>query len=173
MSFRHSNVIPSFRNHSMSCKTEILWSVIPGSFLAGMTLEWHIYQFEVIPRWNDLEWQLPSSHWNDRDGLGMTGLGPEWRDEEASEEVIRISIPVILAPSRHSGVIRECSFNGDEPRMTAGWVRPRDQSSLLSLSCWYTGSTLEYRTPIQVEMFAFLLTNSLSSLGRSFKTYMW
>ena len=134
MSFRHSNVIPSFRNHSMSCKTEILWSVIPGSFLAGMTLEWHIYQFEVIPRWNDLEWQLPSSHWNDRDGLGMTGLGPEWRDEEASEEVIRISIPVILAPSRHSGVIRECSFNGDEPRMTAGWVRPRDQSWLLSLT---------------------------------------
>ena len=134
MSFRHSNVIPSFRNHYMSCKTEILWSVIPGSFLAGMTLEWHIYQFEVIPRWNDLEWQLPSSHWNDRDGLGMTGLGPEWRDEEASEEVIRISIPVILAPSRHSGVIRECSFNGDEPRMTAGWVRPRDQSWLLSLT---------------------------------------
>ena len=133
MSFHHSNVIPSFRNHYMSCKTEILWSVIPGSFLAGMTLEWHIYQFEVIPRWNDLEWQLPSSHWNDRDGLGMTGLGPEWRDEEASEEVIRISIPVILAPSRHSGVIRECSFNGDEPRMTAGWVRARDQSWLLSL----------------------------------------
>ena len=134
MSFRHSNVIPSFRNHSMSCKTEILWSVIPGSFLAGMTLEWHIYQFEVIPRWNDLEWQLPSSHWNDRDGLGMTGLGPEWRDEEASEEVIRISIPVILAPSRHSGVIRECSYNEDEPRMTVEWLRARDPSSLLSLS---------------------------------------
>ena len=27
-----------------------------------------------------LEWVLSSSHWNDRDGLGMTGLDQEWRD---------------------------------------------------------------------------------------------
>ena len=107
ISFHHSNAIPSFQAHSdfipmsfrhselilMSFRViwnwnpmvcEIFWkSIIRSSFLVGMTLEWDISHFGVIPRWNDLEWLWSSSHRNDRDGLGMIGLGQEWRDVES------------------------------------------------------------------------------------------
>ena len=87
MSFCHSELIlMSFRviwNWNLMV-SEIFWkSIIRSSFLAGMTLEWDISHFGVIPRWNDLEWLWSSSHRNDRDGLGMIGLGQEWRDVES------------------------------------------------------------------------------------------
>ena len=47
----------------------------------------------------------------------MTGLDQERRNEEVSQEVIPVSIPVILAPSRHSAIIRKYKNNGDDPRM--------------------------------------------------------
>ena len=83
-----------------------------------------------------LEWDWSSSHWNDRDGLGMTGLDQERRDEEVSQEVIRVSIPVILAPSRHSGIIRKSKNNGDDPRMRVEWDQAQGLSWQLSLSWW-------------------------------------
>ena len=82
----------------------------------------------------NLEWDWSSSHWNDRDGLGMTGLDQERRDEVVSQEVIRVSIPVILAPSRHSGLIRKYKNNGDDPRMKVEWDQAQGLSWQLSLS---------------------------------------
>ena len=64
----------------------------------------------------------------------MTGLDQERRDEEVSQEVIPVSIPVILAPSRHSGIIRKYKNNGDDPRMRVEWDQAQGLSWQLSLS---------------------------------------
>ena len=64
----------------------------------------------------------------------MTGLDQERRDEEGSQEVIRVSIPVILAPSRHSGIIRKYKNNGDDPRMKVEWDQAQGLSWQLSLA---------------------------------------
>ena len=63
----------------------------------------------------------------------MTGLDQERRDEEVSQEVIRVSIPVILAPSRHSGIIQKYENNGDDPQMRVEWDQAQGLSWQLSL----------------------------------------
>ena len=80
-----------------------------------------------------LEWDVSSSHWNDRDGLGMTGLDQERRNEEVSQEVIPVSIPAILAPSHHSAIIRKYENNGDDPGMRVEWDQAQGLSWQLSL----------------------------------------
>ena len=63
----------------------------------------------------------------------MTGLDQEWWDEEVPQEVIWVSIPVILAPSRHSGIIRKYKNNGDDPGMRVEWDQAQGLSWQLSL----------------------------------------
>ena len=80
-----------------------------------------------------VEWDVSSSHWNDRDGLGVTGLDQERRNEEVSQEVIPVSIPAILAPSHHSAIIRKYENNGDDPGMRVEWDQAQGLSWQLSL----------------------------------------
>ena len=134
---RHSIILKSFLCHSYSFNDRniVVWnSFIPSSFPAGMTLEWDTSHFGIIPRWNErrvrcvlipLEWQ--GWPWNDWTGPGTT----EWG---GLPEVIQVSIPVILAPSRHSGIIRKYKNNGDDPRMRVEWYQAQGLSWQLSLS---------------------------------------